>query len=82
MNEFEINDYLDVLPKLSRREIQVVAMTCSGFNRSEIAIKLNISVRTVDNHLNHAMQKYELNSYSQLKAQFFFNFLRNLKKLH
>lgn len=79
MNELEVNDYLDLLPKLSKREIQILAMTCVGLNRNEIAINLNISVRTVDTHLTHATQKYELDNRSQLQAIFFFNFLRKLK---
>ncbi|WGM03384.1 hypothetical protein QE210_17560 (plasmid) [Arsenophonus nasoniae] len=37
-----------------------------------MALKLNVSVRTIDAHLNSAMHKYELNSSSELKALFNF----------
>lgn len=47
-------------------------MSRSGLTNSEIALCLNISVRTVDNHFNNAMQKHELKTYSALRA--FFNF--------
>ncbi|HGJ5856008.1 response regulator transcription factor [Arsenophonus nasoniae] len=80
MNEFECDDYLDLLPKLSNREIQILAMACAGFNRTEIALELSISVRTVDTHLTHAKQKYEIDSVAQLKARFFFHFFRGIKK--
>lgn len=81
MCEFEVNnDYLDLMPKLSRREVQILAMSCSGLSRADIAIKLNISVRTVDAHLTNATQKYELDTCSQLKSLFFFKFINKSKK--
>lgn len=81
MKEFEVNEYLELLPKLSTREIQILVMTCSGFSRTEIALELNVSLNTVNSHFKNALKKYDLNTYAQLQSLFFFNFLRNLKKL-
>ncbi|MBG6243210.1 MAG: LuxR family transcriptional regulator [Candidatus Symbiopectobacterium sp. Dall1.0] len=75
MHPFRIknfNMYLEIFPKLSKREIQILSMSRSGLTNSEIALFLNISVKTIDNHFNSAMQKHELKTYSALRA--FFNF--------
>ncbi|PAV07710.1 helix-turn-helix transcriptional regulator [Arsenophonus sp. ENCA] len=75
MHPFRIKNfktYSELFPKLSKREIQILSMSRSGLTNSEIALCLNISVRTVDNHFNSAMQKHELKTYSALRA--FFNF--------
>lgn len=66
------NTYLELFSKLSKREIQILSMSRSGLTNSEIALCLNISVRTIDNHLNNPMQKHGLKTYSALRA--FFNF--------
>lgn len=75
MKYFRIEDfrsYSTLFPKLSRREIEILSLFRVGLTRSEIALKLNVSVRTIDTHLNSAMHKYELNSSSELKALFNF----------
>ncbi|MGL9751200.1 MAG: helix-turn-helix domain-containing protein [Symbiopectobacterium sp.] len=75
MNPFRINNfkkYSEIFHKLSKREIQILSMSRSGFTNSKIALFLNISVRTVDNYFNNAMQKHELKTYPALRA--FFNF--------
>jgi DNA-binding NarL/FixJ family response regulator len=45
---------------LSTREIEIMKMWGSSFTNKEIADKLFISVRTVETHKNHIMQKLNL----------------------
>lgn len=80
MNEFEVNEYIELLPKLSTREIQILVMTCSGFSRTDIALELNVSLNTVNSHFKNALKKYDLNTYTQLQSLFLFNFLKKLNK--
>lgn len=42
---------------LSKREIQIIELYAQGFTNQEIADKLFISVRTVESHKTHIMQK-------------------------
>ena len=51
---------------LSKREIEVLRQIASGLSNREIADKLFISIRTVDAHRNHIMQKLNLKSTAQL----------------
>ena len=48
------------LKKLSAREIEILKMWGSSYSNKEIAEKLFISVRTVESHKNHIMQKLNL----------------------
>jgi len=45
---------------LSKREIEIIKYWGDGFTNQEIADKLFISVRTVESHKNHIMQKLNL----------------------
>jgi DNA-binding NarL/FixJ family response regulator len=47
---------------LSTREIEVLKLFIEGKTNQEIADKLFISIRTVESHKNHIMQKLELKS--------------------
>lgn len=47
---------------LSRREVEILRLTAEGFGNKEISDKLFISIRTVESHKNHIMQKLELKS--------------------
>lgn len=51
---------------LSKREVEVLRQIASGLSNREIADKLFISIRTVDAHRNHIMQKLALKSTAQL----------------
>ncbi|WP_109832469.1 response regulator transcription factor [Reichenbachiella versicolor] len=51
---------------LSKREIEVLRQIATGLSNREIADKLFISIRTVDAHRNHIMQKLNLKSTAQL----------------
>ncbi|MEI6852062.1 MAG: response regulator transcription factor [Bacteroidota bacterium] len=48
--------------KLSSREIEILKYFAGGMSNQEIADKLFISIRTVESHKNHIMQKLELKS--------------------
>ena len=52
--------------KISKRELEVLKLIASGYSNSNIAEQLFISVRTVDAHRNHIMQKLELSNTAQL----------------
>lgn len=45
---------------LSKREKEILKLAAEGFPNSEIASRLFISVRTVESHKNHMMQKLNL----------------------
>ena len=45
---------------LSSRELEILTMFAEGNTNQEIAEKLFISIRTVESHKNHIMQKLEL----------------------
>jgi DNA-binding NarL/FixJ family response regulator len=47
---------------LSKREIEVLRLTAEGFGNKEISEKLFISIRTVESHKNHILQKLGLKS--------------------
>lgn len=47
---------------LSSRQVEILRMWGEGFSNQEIADKFYISVRTVESHKNHIMQKLNLKS--------------------
>lgn len=70
--------YYKLFPKLSRREVEVLVLYCSGSSTHEIALELNISVSTVKCHLISAMHKYERDSFSELRCLFYLKFINAL----
>lgn len=52
----------DPLQLLSPRESEILKMVAEGFSNQEISDKLFISIRTVESHKNHIMQKLKLRS--------------------
>lgn len=50
------------LPVLTDREVEIVKLVAEGLLNKEIAEQLNISIRTVDTHKTHIMQKLKLKS--------------------
>ncbi|MEQ9423326.1 MAG: response regulator transcription factor [Cyclobacteriaceae bacterium] len=52
--------------KISKREVEVLKLIASGLSNREIADQLFISIRTVDAHRNHIMQKLSLKSTAEL----------------
>jgi non-specific serine/threonine protein kinase len=53
-------------PELSRREMQVVQLVAEGLSDRQIASRLGISPRTVDNHLRHIFEKVGVSSRTAL----------------
>lgn len=51
---------------LSKREIEILKMFAEGFINKEIADQLFISIRTVESHKNHIMQKLNLKTQVEL----------------
>jgi DNA-binding NarL/FixJ family response regulator len=54
------------LSELSKREVQVLKMLAEGLTHQSIAEKLFISIRTVESHKSHIMQKLELSTTAEL----------------
>lgn len=54
------------LDELSKRELEVLKMLAEGVPNYEIADKLFISIRTVESHKSHIMQKLELHTTAEL----------------
>lgn len=50
-----------LLEKLTEREFEVSLLVSEGKSNQEIASKLNLSVRTVKNHLSHIFEKLNIN---------------------
>lgn len=57
------NDEKDTL---SKRETEILRHTAEGLGNKEISEKLFISIRTVESHKNHIMQKLELKTSVEL----------------
>lgn len=53
----EIADKMGAESKLTRRELEIANLITDGLLNKEIAYKLNISVRTVENHRNSIYHK-------------------------
>jgi len=51
---------------LTQRELEILSLIASGHTSAEVAVELNISSTTVDNHLQHILKK--LNAHSRLEA--------------
>lgn len=52
--------------ELTQREIEILKLAATGLTNKEIASKLFISVKTVDVHKNHIMQKLKLKNSAEL----------------
>ncbi len=53
---------------LTRRESEILELISSGRTSKQIAVKLNLSVYTVNNHRKHICKKFGLHSTAQLVA--------------
>jgi DNA-binding CsgD family transcriptional regulator len=51
---------------LTRREREVAALAATGLSSAEIAARLVLSIRTIDNHLNHVYRKLGVTSRKEL----------------
>jgi predicted ATPase/DNA-binding CsgD family transcriptional regulator len=55
-------------PRLTRREQDVAALVAQGMSNSQIAAALVISVRTVETHVQHIMDKFGCGTRAQIAA--------------
>lgn len=55
---------------LTEREQDVVALTCLGYTNRDVARRMFISPNTVKTHMRNILQKFDLNSKSQLRYIF------------
>jgi predicted ATPase/DNA-binding CsgD family transcriptional regulator len=55
-------------PELSGREVEVAALVATGLTNRQIAARLQLSVRTVDVHVDHVFGKLGVSTRSQLTA--------------
>ena len=68
VNEFvnssnqEYTDTSDPFKVLSKRELEILPLIAKGYGNKEIAEKLFVSVKTVEAHKTHIMNKLELKS--------------------
>ena len=51
---------------LTSREQEIARLCCEGLQSKEIAVRLNISTRTVETHKNNIFRKLEINSTAEL----------------
>lgn len=58
--------YNTTLPQLTKRELEVLKLFTEGFNNTEIADKLFLSVRTIESHKNHILQKTNMKNSVEL----------------
>jgi two-component system response regulator NreC len=55
--EPDVESKIELLPRLTQREREVLQLIAEGASHQKIADRLNISVRTVDTHSNNIMKK-------------------------
>ncbi|MBL1222955.1 LuxR family transcriptional regulator [Chryseobacterium sp. L7] len=66
--EREIKNIEIDVPKISKREKQILELICSGYNTPQIALKLSISYYTVENHKQNLRKKTNTKTSSELVA--------------
>lgn len=74
ISKIVLNDYLrkesrgDAPPTelLSNREREILQLLAEGYSNKEIAVILNLSVKTVSNHRNRIMQKLDIHDITSL----------------
>jgi len=55
-----------LIPQLTKRELEVLHLFAAGYNNNEIADKLFLSVRTIESHKNHILQKTNMKNSVEL----------------
>lgn len=59
-------DAMNDIPKMTKRELDVIRLCCDGLSSKEIADRLNVSVRTVDAHKANIFKKLGISSTVEL----------------
>jgi len=54
------------MTRLTRREIEVCGYVCRGWSNDQVAAKLGISKRTVEDHRQHIFVKFKVHNAVQL----------------
>lgn len=54
-------------PELTAREREVLQLLAGGLAAKEIALCLNMSVKTVETHHRHMMEKFDMQSLDELR---------------
>ncbi len=55
-----------LIPQLTKRELEVLKLFAEGYNNNEIAQRLFLSVRTIESHKNHILQKTSMKNSVEL----------------
>ncbi len=63
-----INNAEIEMPKITHRELEVVKLLSGGLSSKQIAVYLNLSVKTVDNHRQNILRKTNTKSTGELVA--------------
>lgn len=58
-------DDVILVPKLTKRECEIMTLMAWGLKNKEIALRLSISEATVENHIHHVFQKLQVSCRSQ-----------------
>jgi DNA-binding NarL/FixJ family response regulator len=66
IRRFKVEQSLKENDELTKREIEILQMAAGGKCNKEIADQLCISVKTVDAHKNHIMQKLKLKNTAEM----------------
>lgn len=66
IKKFKVDQNLFDNEELTQREIEILKLAASGIGNKEIAEKLFISIKTVDAHKNHIMQKLKLKNTAEM----------------
>jgi len=64
--KYKVEQNLKENDDLTQREIEILKLAANGVSNKEIADKLFISVKTVDAHKNHIMQKLKLKNTAEM----------------
>lgn len=66
IKKFKVDQNLFDNEDLTQREIEILKLAASGISNKDIADKLFISIKTVDAHKNHIMQKLKLKNTAEM----------------
>lgn len=77
-NNKSINEALEKINKLTKREYEVLTLIAEGLNNRDIAARIFISEKTVKNHVSNIFKKLQINDRVQAAI---FAYKNNIKQL-